>query len=206
MDLFFCVKNNHLEHVKLLVEQGADKDEGDSHGQTLLLWASFHGHLEVTQYLVEQGATLDKASNSDLTPLHVATSSGHLEICRYLLEQGADRNKVDNDGKAPLHKAAQRGNLEIAMLLMSYGADLNARTNTGDLPIDYTWKEEIKQAIRNEPRRRMDGAPGKRATEEDRHSHAAISAGRRRGRAEQQATSSQCRGSRGSCKRGNHGR
>ena len=62
------------------------------------------------------------------------------------------------------------------MLLMSYGADLNARTTAGRLPIDFNSNEEIKQAIRDEPRRRMDEAPGKRATEQDRHPNAATSA------------------------------
>ena len=63
------------------------------------------------------------------------------------------------------------------MLLMRYGADLNARTTFRNrLPIDCARTEEIKQAIRDEPRRRMDEAPGKRATEEDRHPNAATSA------------------------------
>ena len=63
------------------------------------------------------------------------------------------------------------------MLLMSYGADLNARSNDGDLPIDmgYHNNEEIKQAIRDEPRRRMDHGH-KRATEQDRHPTATTSA------------------------------
>ena len=51
---------------------------------------------------------------------------------------------------------------------MVYGADLNARDNDGELPIDVAATEEIKQAIRNEPRRRMDHGH-KRATEQDRH-------------------------------------
>ena len=63
------------------------------------------------------------------------------------------------------------------MLLMSYGADLNARTISGELPIDMGHRntEELKQAIRDEPRRRMDEAPGKRATEQDRHPNATTS-------------------------------
>ena len=42
------------------------------------------------------------------------------------------------------------------MLLMSYGADLSARDEAGQLPIDLADTEEIKQAIRDEPRRRKD--------------------------------------------------
>ena len=62
---------------------------------------------------------------------------------------------------------------------MVYGADLNARAADGRLPIDVAIAkvhEEIAQAIRDEPRRRMDEAPGKRAVEEDRHPVAATSA------------------------------
>ena len=59
---------------------------------------------------------------------------------------------------------------------MVYGADLNARNKDGRLPIDVPGAtEEIKQAIRDEPRRRMDHGH-KRATEQDRHPNAATSA------------------------------
>ena len=58
---------------------------------------------------------------------------------------------------------------------MVYGADLNARTNNGLSPIDLADDEEIEQAIRDEPRRRMDHGH-KRATEQDRHPNAATSA------------------------------
>ena len=143
----------------MLIEQGADKEKVGSHGYTPLHEASRSGYLEVTQYLVEQGSALDKGNDWGWTPLMSAVVSGHLEICRYLLEQGADRDKADDNGRTSLHFAANNGHLETAMLLMSYGANLNARSNIGQLPIDNTYTKEIKQAIRDEPRRRMDEAP-----------------------------------------------
>ena len=97
-------------------------------------------------------------------------------MVRHLLDQGANRDNVTEKGKTTLHTAAEQGHLEIAKLLMLYGADLNARNNGGQLPIDVASNEEIKQAIRDEPRRRIDEAPGKRATEQDRHPNAATSA------------------------------
>ena len=175
MDWQEAAKQGNLKRVKLLVEQGADKDKGDSGGNTPLMWASANGHLDVVQYLVEQGASLEKANNGGIIPLSCAASNGQLDVARYLLEQGADRNKASNSGWTPLHWAAECGQLETAMLLMSYGADLNARNKYGRLPIDVTTTEEIKQAIRDEPRRRMDEAPGKRAIEQDRHPSAATS-------------------------------
>ena len=175
MDLHDAVEKGNLGRVKLLIEQGADKDKSDSYGDTPLRTASFFGRHEVVQYLVEQGASLDKGDNQGQTPLTAASVFGYLEIVRCLLEQGANRDKADNNGNTPLHKAAGNGRLEIAMLLMSYGADLNARNNRSQLPIDVATTEKIKQAIRDEPRRRMDEAPGKRATEQDRHPNTATS-------------------------------
>jgi len=93
---------------------------------------------------------------------------------RYLLEQGANRDKAADNGNTPLHVAAKWLRLETAKLLMVYGADLNARTTWGQLPIDIAGTVEIEQAIRDEPRRRMDHGH-KRATEKDRHPDGAAS-------------------------------
>ena len=171
MDLIKAVSANDLERVRLLVEQGADKDQGGGDGCT-------SGGRLVAATFSKKGESLDKANKYGWTPLIIAAAKGHLELTRYLLEQGADRDKATSYGYTPLHKAAYEGRLEIAMLLMSYGADLNAKNNNGKLPIEvgYRITEEIKQAIRNEPRRRMDEAPGKRATEQDRHPNTSISA------------------------------
>ena len=178
MDLIDAVKANDFERVRLLVEQGADKNKGDGYGRTPLYWAARDGHLNVAQYLVEQFAELDKADNNGFTPLCRATVSRHFDVCRYLLEQGADRDKADSGGYTPLHWAAHLGLREIASLLMRHGADLNARNYANELPIEMGHQntQEIKQAIRDEPRRRMDEALGKRATEQDRHPNAATSA------------------------------
>ena len=56
MDIYDAARTNNLERVRLLVEQGTDKDKGDSVGRTPLFRASQDGQLDVTQYLVEQGA------------------------------------------------------------------------------------------------------------------------------------------------------
>ena len=177
--LWIACSNGHLAVARYLCEQGADENQiGGGCLDTILGAASLEGHLPVVIYLVEQGIDMEKADVNGYTPLHIASLEGHLEVTRYLLEQGADRDKADNYGYTPLHHAALYGHLEIAKLLMVYGADLNARTNNGRLPIDMGHRnnEEIKQAIRDEPRRRLDEAPGKRATEQDRHPNAAASA------------------------------
>ena len=159
----------------LLVEQGANKDETFGNlDMTALCAAAANDHLDVLRYLVEQGADMEKADNGGWMPLLYASRCGNYELVRYLLEQGANREKADNVGMTSLHLAALHGHLAIAKLLMVYGADLNARDRFGKLPIDVASNEEIKQAIRDEPRRRIDAAPGKRCTEHDRPPDAAV--------------------------------
>ena len=176
MDLYLASEAGDLERVQILVEQGVDKEKigGVYYGHTPLYMASSQGHLSVVRYLVEQGADLENPDREGWTPLIVACINGKLEVVRYLLEQGANRDKASEQGWTSLHYAAHYGRLEIAKLLMSYGADLNARDINGELPIDIARTEEIKQAIRDEPRRRMDHGH-KRATEQDRHLNTAVS-------------------------------
>ena len=164
MDLHQAAEYGELERVH--VEQGEDKNK-ISFGFTPLYAASHNGHLTVVQYLVEQGADMEKDDSDGWTPLTIACFEGHLDVVRYLLEQGANRDKANKRYTTPLHLAAGEGHLEVTKLLMVYGADLNARNKTGDLPIDVAADEEISQAIRDEPRRRMDEAPGKRSSEHD---------------------------------------
>ena len=113
---------------------------------------------------------MEETDNQSRSPLFVSCREGHLE-------EGSNRDKVSNCGHTPLHLAAYNRHLEKAKLLIVYGADLNTRNKlNGDLPIDMADNEKIAQAIRDEPRRRMDEAPGKRATEQDRHPNSASSA------------------------------
>ena len=78
MDVHVTAEDGNLERVKVLLEQGVDKDKGDSGGATPLRLASYYGHFQVVQYLVEQGASLDKAtSNAGNTPLIDAAAEGN---------------------------------------------------------------------------------------------------------------------------------
>ena len=175
--LIIASKYGHLGVVRYLLEKGV-KDRTLKDGMTGFLYAVQEGHVDVVRCLAEQGADIEKADESGWTPLIYASLHGQLDVVSYLLEQGANRDKADNALWTPLHCAAYCGHLEVAKLLMVYGADLNARTSKGELPIDFAFREHegIVQAILDEPKRRMDAAPGKRATEQDQHPNADTSA------------------------------
>ena len=157
-------------------EEDENSDDDEEEEEDLSPWpliaAARSGDLTTVQRLLETGADKNETTRRGRTAIFHAARKGLLEI----ILLGADRDKAAIAGRTPLHWAAQNGYLSITKLLMAYGADLNARTNNGNLPIDMGYRntEEIRQAIRDEPRRRMDHGH-KRATEQDRHPNAAIS-------------------------------
>ena len=170
-DLIKASVNGDVDLAEKAVLFGADVNKIDYIGKCSfhppLLYASRHGCLKMVVYLVQNGALLDKTSGMyQVTALFDAVEEENLDIVRFLLEQGADVNKADYKGWTPLHCGVHMNedDGDIAMLLMSYGADLHAKTHCGKLPIDLACTEAMKQAIRNEPRRRMDHGY-KRATE-----------------------------------------
>ena len=77
-ELFDAANADNLERVKLLVEQGVDKNQvGGKFNDTALATAALQGHFDIVQYLVEQGADIDKGNWS---PLILATRNDHFEV------------------------------------------------------------------------------------------------------------------------------
>ena len=94
--LYIAAAEGHLEVVRLLVESGANKDQGKTDtGSTPLHIAAAEGHLEVVRLLVESGANKDQSKTDDgATPLFIAAAEGHLEVVRVLVESGANKTRV----------------------------------------------------------------------------------------------------------------
>ena len=83
-ELLEAVKNNDLESIKDLVEQGANLH---TENEEALRCAAEKGHLEVVKYLIDLHASEDGA-------LRWAAEYGQLEVVKYLLEHGADSDTL----------------------------------------------------------------------------------------------------------------
>ena len=136
-----CVAALHesLKCVSLLIEAGADKDQGTTDdGATPLFIAAALAHLEVVRLLVECGANKDQGrTDNGATPLFVAAENGYLEVVRSLVESGAnkDQGRTD-DGATPLLIAAHEGHLEVVQFLVESGANKDqGTTDIGATPL-----------------------------------------------------------------------
>ena len=129
--------NGSLKCVLLLLEAGANKDQGrTSNGATPLYVAALQGHLEVVRFLVDAGANKDQGRTNDgAAPLYIAAQEGHLEVLRFLVESGANKEQGRTDDGAtatPLFIAAQEGHLEVLRFLVESGANKEqGRTDDG---------------------------------------------------------------------------
>ena len=116
--------NGSLKCVSLLIEAGANKDQGTTNdGSTPLSMAAREGQLEVVRFLVECGANKDQGTTDNgETPLFTAAGQGHLEIVQFLVESGANKDQgTTDDGSTPLFIATLQGHSEVVRFLGAVG-------------------------------------------------------------------------------------
>jgi hypothetical protein len=77
----------HVEMVKFLLENGADKDAVDCYKRTALHHAALEGHLDVVQALVKAGASAQLLDKDEQNPAMKAIFMNHDEIAFFLLVQ-----------------------------------------------------------------------------------------------------------------------
>lgn len=122
-----------------LLTAGCNPHVLDSHKNTPLHLAAYHGRTECVRVLLEalskdaQAKTLlSSQSDSGASPLHLACFGGHLEIVKLLLSQGVLVDITDLEGATPLHKAAYKGREACIAVLVQHGANVNKPDQDGD--------------------------------------------------------------------------
>ena len=112
---------NMIDHVKLVVLQGANINARTSSGDTALIMTGWKTkNLKLIQYLVENGANINIANNNGDTPLMDAAYLGKAAILAYLLESGADTTLTNKRGKTALDLSQSEKNVEEINLLTSH--------------------------------------------------------------------------------------
>ena len=133
------IRNNGILHggYALYVTDGADPDQKNEKGFTLLQHAMIHRKYDSAEALLEMGADPDIAVEAHgETPLHYAAREGNAHLIGVMLHKLADVNKADGFGWTPLHTATACGKLDAIRELVEHGADLNLKDCQRDRPID----------------------------------------------------------------------
>lgn len=135
--LFFACVSNNVEVARMLLDRGANANDGES-----VYHAAEHDHRDCLDLLLQHGADISGThAHWGNTPLYFLagygesspSSASSVRGMRWLLEHGADPNVASyvgtgNDGKpgvaeTPLHRIAALGrSVEVAQMLVAHGA------------------------------------------------------------------------------------
>ncbi|MFH0824687.1 MAG: ankyrin repeat domain-containing protein, partial [Pseudomonadota bacterium] len=123
--------DSYLRVVELLLHKGADADEANWHGRTLLMAAAGEGHPEIAGLMLEKGADVNAKDKNGRPPLMYATEAGDTKIIGLLIAKGADVNAKNQYGETALKNAVDSGHVEAVKLLLENGADPNVKLDDG---------------------------------------------------------------------------
>eukprot|EP01127_Copromyxa_protea_P023731 TRINITY_DN9023_c0_g1_i1.p1 TRINITY_DN9023_c0_g1~~TRINITY_DN9023_c0_g1_i1.p1 ORF type:complete len:673 (-),score=103.41 TRINITY_DN9023_c0_g1_i1:8-2026(-) len=83
-----------------IIRAGANLNEVNEYGQTVLFTAAFHNHLSLVKLFISLGVNVNQADNCGCTPAIVAAKRGHFEVLQALREAHADLDKKAFFGKS----------------------------------------------------------------------------------------------------------
>ena len=140
--LFRASQNGNAELVQLLLERGANPNDGES-----MYHAAERNHRDVMALLLAHGAEISKKhqpwNNTILYFLAGYAGGGRrtedpIHGMRWLLEHGADPNVGSYDhGETPLHRIAEIApTTEVGTMFLEHGADPRAPRADGRLPYE----------------------------------------------------------------------
>lgn len=139
--LLSAAKNNDIEQVKQLLDQGADINSRDDYACTPLHIAASQNEdrgFDLLSLLLERGAKVnEKTGDMGETPLAEACCEGNYRCVKQLIQAGADVNAAGE--VSPLMNAAINSeNWQIVELLLQAGADPNFRSSEdGQTALDW---------------------------------------------------------------------
>eukprot|EP00794_Sanderia_malayensis_P006036 gene6036-6737_t len=120
--LIEAVKENDVQFVKTLLQQGAPVNALDECGLTALHWAAIYNKPETAHALLTHGfkqCNIDVVDKDGYTALQLGIKHGHKDISQLLITYGADINANVNNLPSPVELAERQGFDEIIDVLHS---------------------------------------------------------------------------------------
>jgi len=90
LPLFLAASEGRLEAVRYLLDEGADVNAREQHGNTALTEATYYGHIPVIKELLVRGADINAVSDGG-TALDIALSRNQTAVVDLLTHQGGKK-------------------------------------------------------------------------------------------------------------------
>jgi len=129
MDIFRDIQIHNANRIEQRLVAGADINQIDENGNTLLMMAILHNKLDIVRVLIEQGIDINRTVNSrNALTCILQKSDNEIDnrIIEELIEAGANVNYVDpNDGISILMKACQLNRIKLINVLLDNEVNIN---------------------------------------------------------------------------------
>ncbi|QIR36108.1 ankyrin repeat domain-containing protein [Tolypothrix sp. PCC 7910] len=93
-ELMYAIKNNHLELLEWLIDQGFDVETADHYGTTPLVMAAERGATDCVRILLEAGADASRCEDYNRKAIN---SASNLEIVKLLVDAGEDLSDINEE-------------------------------------------------------------------------------------------------------------
>nr|DAD38815.1 TPA_asm: hypothetical protein HUJ06_013137 [Nelumbo nucifera] len=122
-----------LNHLKGLINAGADPCKTDYDGRSALHLAASRGHEDIVKFLMQRGANVNCIDKFGNTPLLEALKSGHDSVAAILVKNGALLNL--EDAGCYLCKVVIESNIDFLKRLLENGLDPNSKNYDQRTPL-----------------------------------------------------------------------
>ena len=122
-DIFQFIKNNEIDSVKALIDNGISLEQ-EYNGKTPLMVAIGSNSKPIIDLLLENGADINGKSGRGYPPLMYALKENNTELSKYLISKGANINITDNEGNGCILYALKSGNKELIDFLLEKGLQI----------------------------------------------------------------------------------
>ncbi|TFH33112.1 MAG: ankyrin repeat domain-containing protein [Anaerolineales bacterium] len=134
-----AIYRNDIAEIKNIIHGGADINEIDKDGRTVLMHAVLaeKADMKIIELLIEAGADVNAYdSDQGWTAIHFAAREQRYELVKVLIENGARVDPTDRYGNTPLWRCVMHAspNITVLQLLLQNGADPEKENRNGISP------------------------------------------------------------------------
>ncbi|KAI3400495.1 hypothetical protein diail_3116 [Diaporthe ilicicola] len=135
--------------VEFLLSKGADPNEKNNTGQTVVHFVASKNNIDIARRLFENQppASARIRDRRGQYALHRAAAIGSVPMLNLLIKNKSPLNATDSDGQTALHHAVAEGHGDAAVALLKAGAETDKKDMDGNLALDLAPDKEVRKYI-----------------------------------------------------------
>lgn len=143
------LKNDDFLSVKKYIKDGADVNDANETGESVLAYALRNRcDMDLLMLLIDNGSDIFDFDDEGVSIFDMSITYNNIEMVEYLIDKGVDVNFTNRRSRfTPLMAAAAYGRVEIAKILLKHDADKNAVEEKGFSAIDFARKMNKKSIL-----------------------------------------------------------